>query len=191
MTDGASGRSIADALGMLRAYMDYTDQVCRAVPADKLDWRPAGADGGYYFSLGESIQHISDTRRQFARQLAGSDSEEGMWNTTYTDAETPWEFRAGTLDELLASLDAGRAELEPWLELPFSDFTQPTPGTTAAYEARLAAKREAGEDTALLERRGPATLASVLLFFSSHEQGHRGVLQTQLRQLGFTIQKMA
>lgn len=192
MDSGAEQQlSIATAIGMLRNYMDYTDQVCAAVPPDRLDWRPEGADGGYYFSLGESVQHIADTRLQFARQLDGSTSEEGMWNTGYSDSTSPWEFRAGSLEEILASLRGGRELLEPWISRPLAELIQPTAGTTRLFMERLKARREAGEDTAVLEERGPSTLASVLFFLSAHEQGHRAVLQTQLRQLGYTIEKMA
>ncbi|MCC7477276.1 DinB family protein [bacterium] len=191
--DTAAGQqlSIGAAIAMLRIYFDYTDQVCAAVPEDRMDWRPDGADGGYYFSLAESIQHIADTRLQFARQLEGSDSEEGSWNTGYTDSVSPWEFRRGSLAEIMQSLKSSRGMLEPWLERPLADLIQPTAGTRKLYEERLRARREAGEDTSALEARGPSTLASVLFFLSAHEQGHRAVLQTQLRQLGYTIEKMA
>ncbi len=190
-TSAQQGQTVAGAIAMLRHYLDYTDLVCAAVPEDRQHWRPEGADGGYYFSLAESVQHIADTRLQFARQLEGSDSEEGFWNTAYTDSTSPWEFRSGSLEEILASLKANREQLESWLNRPLAELTQPTAGARSAFEAKLKARREAGEDTAALEQRGPATLAGVLFFLSAHEQGHRAVLQTQLRQLGFTIEKMA
>src|SRR5689334_20276375 len=110
-TGTSKAKSIAEGLPMVAPYLDYSDAICAAVPAELYDWRPSGKDEGYYFSLGELVQHIADTRLQFARQLAGSDSEEGFWNTAYEDAHKPWTFRSGSREEILASLKANRETL--------------------------------------------------------------------------------
>jgi uncharacterized damage-inducible protein DinB len=160
------------------------------IPDELLDFRPADPNGHYMFSLAEIAMHIADTRRMFARTLAGSESDEGYW-TTWDENDSAsaeamqWKFKPrGSKQEILDSLRSGRDELTPWLSLPVSSLNESTDGSRASYEKNLAKMRDNGVDTTDVELRGPSTVNRVLFALTAHEAGHRGALQTLLRMQG-------
>jgi uncharacterized damage-inducible protein DinB len=188
--DPAGTQTIGDLLPWTRLTLDYTESVCAVIPEAQLNWRPIDPGGRFFFSLAELVMHMSDMRRRFARQLSGKPSVEGYWCTSPTAAaDGSWEFRVcGGKAELLGSLEEGRRELEHWLDLPAAQLHDTTPATVSAYEEKRKKCEEpcSPEDEALLKR-GPATILRVLMAASVHEAGHRGALQTLLRQLGVHV----
>jgi uncharacterized damage-inducible protein DinB len=164
--------------------LDYTDQIAALIPEDKLDWRPEDPSGHFQFSLGEIAMHIADARRMFARQLSGSDSEEGYWSEG-PDDQGVWKFNApGGKQAILDSLAAARDELNAYIYAPAKSYLETTEGTRKAYEKTLQQMREQGADTEDVSARGPANIVRVMMAVVAHEAGHRGALQTLLRQLG-------
>jgi uncharacterized damage-inducible protein DinB len=142
------------------------------------------------FSLAELAMHCADSRRMFARTLAGADSDDGMW-TDWDEADEGnelamvWKFKPrGTKQEILDSLRTAREELNPWLSLPVSSLNEATDGTRESFNKNLAKMREKGADTSEVELRGPSTVNRVLFAVTAHESGHRGSLQTLLRLQG-------
>ncbi len=182
----AAAATAGDQLPWVNMTFDYMDKICALIPEDKIDWRPSDPSGKWCFSLGELAMHSADARLMFARTLAGEDSEEGYWMDYPKDDSGVWTRRRepGSLQEILDSLAAGRAALQAWQDKPYSELLSSTPGTQAAFEKNLAKMREAGKDTTDAERRGPSTLNRVLMAAACHEAGHRGTLQTLLRQMG-------
>lgn len=178
--------TIGDQLPWVSMTFDYMDKISALIPADKIDWRPEDPSGKWCFSLGELAMHSADARLMFARTLSGEDSEEGYWMDYPKDDSGVWTRKRepGSLQEILDSLAAGRKALEPWLNMPYSELLSSTPGTQATFEKNLAKMREAGKDTADAERRGVTTINRVLMAAACHEAGHRGTLQTLLRQQG-------
>lgn len=182
---------ITDAIWSVGVMLDYCDKVAAAIPRNLIDWRPEYPAGDYAFSLGEQVKHIADTRVYTANVLSGENAAYEKWAGDYPGTDGAWSFRAGSYDEIMASLKVGRELLVPWIERPMSELLLPTAGTRAIWERQLAAKREAGEDTAALEAKGPGSLVNSLLFHVAHENGHRTVLQTLLRQAGAPAQRLA
>ena len=128
--------------------------------------------------------HCADGRRMFARQLSGDAREDDYWSEGPAE-EGVWQFKPyGSKQAILDSLKASRSELQPFLERPASSITEITEGTHKAYEQWLKQMREQGKDTTELESRGPANVVRVLMAATAHESGHRGALQTLLRQHG-------
>lgn len=185
----AAAMTVGDQMPWVSMTFDYMDKICALIPEDKIDWRPEDPSGKWCFSLGEIAMHVADARTMFARTLSGDDSEEGYWMDYPKDDSGVWTRKRepGSLQEILDSLAAGSAALKPWLNKPYSEILSGTPGTEAAFEKNLAKMREAGKDTADAERRGPTTINRVLMAAACHEAGHRGALQTLLRQLGLNV----
>lgn len=181
----ATSATVGDQLPWLGMTLDYMDKICALIPEDKIDWRPEDPSGRWCFSLGEIAMHCADSRLMFARTLAGDESEEGYW-MQYPEDGYVWTRKRepGSLQEILDSLSAGRAALQSWMDRPLSEQLEATAGTRAAFEKNLARMKEGGKDTADMERRGPSNLNRVLMAAACHEAGHRGSLQTLLRQMG-------
>jgi len=188
MSVAAPAVTIGQHLPWVNMTLDYTEQLVEKIPEDMLDFRPADPNGHYFFSLAELAMHCADSRRMFARTLAGSESQDGYWtewDENDNSEDMTWKFKPrGSKQEILDSLREAREELSPWLSLPLSSLNEATDGTRASYEKNLGKMREKGADTADVELRGPSTVNRVLFAVTAHESGHRGTLQTLLRLQG-------
>jgi uncharacterized damage-inducible protein DinB len=177
-------RTISDCLPWVALTLDYTEQVAAAIPAKLLDWRPLDPSGRFCFSLAQIAMHIADARRMFAGQLAGATDEAEYWSSGPQD-DGSWPFKPhGGLEPILVSLRGTRALLAPYLELPAEDILAETEGTRTSYARNLDYMRENGHDASRLERAGAPNIVRVLFALTVHEAGHRGALQTLLRQHG-------
>jgi uncharacterized damage-inducible protein DinB len=176
--------NVGMALPWVNMMFDYTDKIAAAIPDELLDWRPTDPSGKWCFSLGEIAMHCADARRMFARQLSGDAREDDYWSEGPGE-DGVWPFKPhGSKQAILDSLKSSRSELQPFLERPASSITEITEGTHKAYEQWLKQMREKNKDTSELEARGPANVVRVLMAATVHESGHRGALQTLLRQHG-------
>ena len=190
-THAISEPRICDAIWSVAVLLDYSESIAGYVPRDRIDWRPEYPAGDFAFSLGEQIKHIADTRVYVANTLSGTEAAYEKWAGEYPGRTSAWTFREGSYDEIMESLRFARSLVQPWIERPYSEMLLPTEGTRRAWERTLATKREAGEDAAELAAKGPGTLASSILFLTAHENGHRTVLQTLLRQAGIAVERLA
>lgn len=183
----APTRTIGDALPWFKMTLDYTDMVAAAIPDALLNWRPEDPAGKFCFSLAEIVMHCADARRMFAGQLSGECNEDEYWSSGPTDDGT-WPFKElPDKAALLDSLAAARALYQPYLDRPAEDMTAETEGTRSAYHKNIAAMKEHGHDPAMLERAGIPNIVRVLFAVAAHEAGHRGALQTLLRQHGVNL----
>jgi uncharacterized damage-inducible protein DinB len=181
--------TVGGFLPWVSMILDYTDEIVALIPEDKLDRRMEDPSGAFCFSLGEIAMHMADARRMFARELSGAQSEEGYWSDGPAEGGV-WKFKpCESKQALLDSLAAARAELAPYTELSATSYTETTQGTRGSFERMLAAMREHGKDTAQAESRGPANIVRVLMAVVAHESGHRGSLQTLLRQQGINAKR--
>ena len=176
--------TVGGFLPWVNMMLDYMDEIAALIPEDKLDWRPEDPTGRFTFSLGEIAMHAADARRMFARQLAGNDSEEDYWSEGPNE-QGVWKFREyGDKQTILNSLADARQELKAYIDMPAKAYTETTDGTRKAYEKLLAQMREQGKNTTEIEARGPSNIVRVMMATIAHESGHRGSLQTLLRQFG-------
>jgi len=183
--------TVYEALPWLGMTLDYTDKLVELLPEELLDTRPADPSGHFFFSFAELAMHIADARSMFARQLAGSDSEEGYWSEGPGEDDV-WQFKPhGGKQAIVASLAAAREELQPWGARPVSELLAESEGTRKVYQKYLDGCKEKGKepDGGVL-RRGPANIMRVLMGLSVHEAGHRGALQTLLRLHGVDTSKV-
>jgi uncharacterized damage-inducible protein DinB len=179
--------TIGQSLPWVNMMFDYTEKIAAALPENLRDWRPTDPSGKFFFSLGELVAHMADARLMFARQLTGNTSEDG-YISSGPNEEGVWPFGdLGTPQDLVARLKTARAELQPWLDKPAAEQWTATDGTTAVFEKNLAQMKEKGQDTVLMEQRGPANVNRILFAVVAHESGHRGVLQTLLRMNGVEL----
>lgn len=163
---------------------DYTDQICELIPDELLDWRYEDPSGKWTFSLAEQAMHCADARRMFARQLTGSDSDNGYWSEGPNE-EGVWAFREyGSKQAILDSLKTAREEINEALNLSADEALAVTEGTRMVFEKVLQQLKDSGMDTAAVELRGPANVLRVLMAAATHEAGHRGSMQTLLRIKG-------
>jgi hypothetical protein len=190
-TQQSTGPSVAESIWAINVMLDYTESIAAFIPRDMLDWRPQYPAGDYAFSLGEQVKHIADTRIFVANNLNVEPAVYERWAGEYPGSTGAWTFREGSYDEVMESLKYSRSLIDPWTGKPFTELLLPSPGTRATFEKQLASKREAGEDVAALEAKGPGTLVGSLLFLVAHENGHRTVLQTLLRQAGVAVERLA
>jgi len=180
-------------LAWSKVFLDYTDAVVASLPEDdeSLDWRPTDAQGGWYLSIREQAMHIADTRHDSLGEVTGTETEADDFCTVFGGLEKPWQFRKASRAEILARLKSGRDLVDAWLARPLSELLETTPSLIAQYEKVLTQLREAGQDTAAREARGPNRIINVLFFLCAHEQSHRTVLQTMLRQRGHAVVRYA
>lgn len=178
--------NLREALPWVKMTLDYTDKVAALIPEELLDWRPEDPSGKWCFSLGEIVKHITDARLMYASQLSGEDPKDAYWSDYKEDGT--WEI-APHKDkaEVLERLGAARGEVEPWLDKPASALNKVMEATRAVFDKQLQALREQGREVGDWELRGPATINRVLMALAVHEAGHRGALQTLLRQKGINI----
>ena len=180
-------RTVEDVLPWAKTTLDYTDQLAAIIPDELLNWRPEDPTGRFCFSLSEIVMHIADARRMFAGQLSGATDEDAYWSPGPGE-DGVWPFKElPDKAALLGSLGAARALITPWMERPADDLLAETKGTRAAFEKNLEYMREHGHDTAKLERAGVPGIMRVLFAIAVHEAGHRGSLQTLLRQHGVNL----
>jgi len=178
---------VRDVLPWVKLTFDYTDQLAELIPDDKLGWRPEDPSGKWCFSLGEIAMHCADARRMLARQLNGEETEEGYFSSEPGE-DGVWNFKnAITKQQILDGLKVCRDELEPWLEKPANELLEVTDGTRAVFQKSLDWMKEHGKPVEEAERRGPANIMRVLMAAAVHEAGHRGSLQTLLRQHGVNL----
>ena len=177
-----------------KTFFDYTDAVVNNLPEDDaaLDWRPTDAAGTWYFSLREQAMHIADERHD-ALWIIGEDPKDKLFMQAYGGTEKPWEFRSGSRAEIVESLKAGRLLLNQLLSKPHGALLETTDRLRAKHREAIAKLREEGkeDDADLIEARGPARIINQVLFIIAHEQSHRSVLQTMLRQRGHAVARYA
>lgn len=181
--------SVNEYLLWLGMTWDYTDKIAEAIPEHLLDWRPTDPSGKYCFSLAEIVMHITDARLMFSSQLSGEELDDQYWATSEGPNEDGvWTFKDhGGKQALLDSLKASRAKYQSWIDQPFATLLDVPDGARKAYDGFLKRLKEEGHDTAVMEKRGPASIVRVLMAVAAHEAGHRGSLQTLLRQHGVNV----
>ncbi|MDQ3024088.1 MAG: hypothetical protein M3R04_06865 [bacterium] len=176
-------------------FLNYSDAVVADIPADdtSLDWRPTDAAGNWYLSIREQAMHIADERHDLLASITGTDAKDKLFMKEYGGTGKPWEFKPATRDEIIASMLAGRAALEDLLSQPQEKLLETTPALEAKYKEVVAKLRAEGkeEEAARREALGPSRLVNNVLFLVAHEQSHRSVLQTMLRQRGHKVTRYA
>jgi len=184
-----AGLTVDEYLLWLGMTLDYTDKIAAAIPDELLDWRPEDPSGKYCFSLAEIVMHIADARLMFSTQLTGEDAADQYWATSEgPNEEGVWTFREyDGKQALLDRLKATRAVYDPWISQPYTTLLDVPDGARKAYDGFLKKLKEEGHDTAMMEKRGPASVLRVVMAVTAHEAGHRGALQTLLRQHGINV----
>jgi len=176
--------TLEQALPWIPMVLDMTERLTALIPEEKLSWRLPDPSGRWAFSLGELALHCADSRRMFARQLAGDASETGYWSDGPGEGGV-WKFRdTPGREEILRSLRETRAELQLFLDRPAADMTAITDGARATFARALEQMKSKGQDSSAAERRGPPNIVRILMAVVAHENGHRAVLQTMLRLQG-------
>jgi uncharacterized damage-inducible protein DinB len=180
--------TIREQLPWVKLTMDYMDRIAATIPEDQLDWRPEDPSGNFCFSLVEIVKHANDARIMFLSQLTGEEEPEGYWSEGPGE-DGSWKF-SGHRDkaEVLERLNQSRAVAEEWLDKPASMLMETTPGTRKTFDSMIERLKEAGGPVDEWERRGPASVNRVLMALAVHEAGHRGALQTLLRQQGINVE---
>jgi hypothetical protein len=184
-------QTVLEAVPWVKTLLDYTDKVVACIPENADTIRPTDPNGGWVMSAFEQALHIVDERWELAGTLTGQDHRDRMFLQEYGGTAKPWRFKSATRAEVLDSLAGSRQLVDEVLGWPQSVLAEPTDGTRAAFQQRLAAMREQGKDTAQAEAAGPSTLINLLLFLNAHEQGHRAVLQHMLRMHGVEVVRLA
>jgi len=182
------GRTLGQSLGWLNNFLYYTDEVCRSVPEAEFDARFTDPKGNYFFSAGELMMHIADSRWDVIAWINGSDYKDQAFLKEFGGHEKPWVFKEGVgKEEILKSLEEARAALAKELERPAADYLAVTDSMCESFEKRVAAAKEKGQDTAELEATGPSCIGNSLMFMAGHEQAHRGELQWLMRTRGADV----
>jgi hypothetical protein len=178
-----------ELLPYAQLMLDYTDTLLGELPTDEaeLDWRPADSAGGWYFSLREQALHIVDFRFIVLGWITGDSFMNKTYFTEHGGADEPWQFKPSTHENIVASGKAGRAELDAMLVRPVPELLAPSPALEEQFAAGLQRMRAQGDDTGALEARGPRRAIDLIVFLLAHEQGHRALLQFQLRQRGHRV----
>jgi hypothetical protein len=178
-----------------KIFLDYTDAVISSLPEDDtaLDWRPTDAAGTWHFSLREQAMHIVDERHDALSWITGDDVKGQMFLQEYGGTGKPWEFRAATRDEIIASCKAGRLALNQLLSKPHIELLETSPKLTEEHQRVIDKLREDGKDDEadIREARGPGRIMNTVLFIVAHEQSHRSVLQHLLRLRGHEVVRYA
>jgi hypothetical protein len=191
--------SVADLSGLqllpwAKTFLDYTDAVVADIPEDDaaLDWRPTDEAGSWYFSIREQAMHIADERHD-ALWLKGEDPKDRLFMQEFGGPSKPWVFRNGSRAEIFESLKEGRRLLNELLSKPHNELLETTDRLRIKHRDHIAKLRDEGKDEQadLLEARGPARIINQVLFLIAHEQAHRAVLQTMLRQRGHSVTRYA
>jgi uncharacterized damage-inducible protein DinB len=187
---------ISESLPSLPRALNQTDQLCALIPEELLEWRPTDPSGAFQFSLVEIAFHLADSRFQFARQLAGTNTAEVekdyMLDLTFEDPErfkgAKWTLKPyDGKNQMLEYLKAARTEFQVWLDKPASDLLLTTPSSEAVFKKALENAEKRGTDTTAMRKRGAATIMRVLTGAMIHETSHRGTLHTLLRQHGINL----
>ncbi len=93
----------------IKLMLDYTDAVCQGLPEDAEHLRPVDPAGGFVFSAKELAMHIADERWTVCASITGADHSARCFAGDYPGKDQPWQFRAATNSEIMASLSEGRA----------------------------------------------------------------------------------
>ncbi|MCC7477275.1 DinB family protein [bacterium] len=187
----AAQSSIGGLLPWARILLDYTDAVCGCVTEEHWDMRPEGQGEGYWFSLGEFVMHLADSRREILGNISGEIEREKLWCSKYGGTSEAWQWRSGSRAEVLASLAEGRAMVDAWLARPASELGAATDASVSQWKARVEKIKAAGKDASAIEAAGPESVADCLMFLIGHEQSHRGALQALLRLHGLEVTRYA
>jgi uncharacterized damage-inducible protein DinB len=183
--------SIGEALPNIKRTFNQSDGLCALIPEHLLEWRPTDPSGGFQFSLAEIAFHLADARLQFARQLAGNEVPEEDYMLEYLEKpenDIHWKLKPHNgKTQILDYLKSTRAEFQVWLDKPASDLLLTTPGSEVVFKKALEAAEKRGTDTTAMRKRGAGTIMRVLTNAAIHEAGHRGSLQTLLRQHGINL----
>jgi len=191
--------ALADLSGLqllpwAKIFLDYTDAIVNDIPEDEaaLDWRPADDAGTWYFSIREQAMHIVDERHDVL-WLRGEDPKDRLFMQEFGGTAKPWDFKQGSRAEIIESLKEGRRLLNELLSKPHQELLGTTDRLRLKHRDQIEKLRDDGKDEQadLLEARGPARIINQVLFLIAHEQAHRAVLQTMLRQRGHTVTRMA
>jgi hypothetical protein len=182
-----SSFTVGDQLPWVVNTFNYTDSVASYVPDELMDYRPVDPSGAFHFSICELLMHISDSRRDFARQLSGANRDGGYWSPQeFIPEDGVWTFREYcNRDELFNSLRMARGELDVWLELPADRLLQPTSESRKLYDQAIEKlERDNRKPSPGMLKRGPLNPMRVMTAAAIHESGHRGALQTLMRLNG-------
>jgi uncharacterized damage-inducible protein DinB len=182
--------TLGDGLPWVNMTLDYSDRICSLIPEDLLDWRSPDPSGRFSFSLAEIAMHIADARRMFVGQLGGGADQSKYWAADEEGDEATnsgWNFKPyGSKQAILDSLKESRELLAEYTAWPMSRVLETTEGTRKSFDNFITQMQEQGkeEEIAKARLRGPASVMRVLMAVACHEAGHRGSLQTLLRQHG-------
>jgi uncharacterized damage-inducible protein DinB len=187
--------SAAQLLPWAKIFLDYTDSIISNLPESDadLDWRPTDDKGGWYFSIREQAMHIVDERHDALGWITGEQDDEKLFLKEYGGTEKPWEFKPASREQIVESLQAGRAALDDLLSGPPESLLETTDSLRRQHNEYIAKLREGGKEDEAKKReeRGPGRIINTVLFIIAHEQAHRAVLQTMLRQRGHDVARMA
>lgn len=190
MEAAKQARTIAQDMLWAVHMLDYTDEVCDGLTDENMGHRPTNPAGGYFFSAGEQVMHIADTRWDCLGWIDGKDYSKRKFAGDYPGKDKPWQFRAASSKDILASLKESRDKLNEVLAGSSATLMDSTPGSLKSYQEGLDKAKEKGNDTAQIEAEGPSNLANILLFLVSHEQAHRAVMQTTLRMNNVEVHRV-
>jgi uncharacterized damage-inducible protein DinB len=183
--------TIYHALPWVKVFLDYTDAVVQGLPDDSAAIRPVDPKDAFVFSAKEQAMHVADVRWDVLEWITGADHSQRRFAGDYPGKDKPWVFKEATRERILASLLDSRQQLDVLFSGPAAGLDASTPALIKAYEKRLDAMRTAGKDTAEAQANGPSTLGNMLLFLTTHEAGHRAVLQHMLRLHGVEVTRLA
>lgn len=183
--------TISFALPWVKVFLDYTDAVIQCLPEDSATIRPVDPKGAFVFSAQEQALHIADERWDVLESITGEDHSARRFAEGYPGKDKPWLFKEASREQVLASLKDSRKQLDTLFMGPATSLNATTPALIKAHEKRLEALRAAGKDTAEALAKGPSTVGNMLLFLTTHEAGHRAVLQHMLRLHGVEVTRLA
>jgi hypothetical protein len=185
-----SSFTVGEQLPWVVNTFNYTERVVNTITPDLFDWRPDDPSGGFMFSVGELVMHITDSRRDFARQLSGASRDDRYWSPQeFIPEDGVWTFRPrANYDEIYNCLRMARAELDVWLELPADRLLQPTSESRKLFDYAVEKLENEGKKPSPgMVKRGPLNPMRVMTAAAIHEAGHRGTLQTMLRMNGVSF----
>lgn len=183
--------TIYSILPWVNVFLNYTDAVVQCLPEDSITIRPVDPKGGFVFSAKEQVMHIADERWSVLEAVNGGDYSGRRFCSEYPGKAEPWTFRPASRDEILKSIKDSREQLDALFSGPAASLNATTPALVLAHEQHLAEMQAAGKDTTGAIAKGPSSLGNMVLFLTTHEAGHRAVLQHMLRMHGAEVTRFA